>query len=98
MASSIHYTAKEARTVSNSSVPLTVATAANSDRAFITCETAAVRFWLDGSTPTSSEGHILEPGDVLLLDSRAQIAAFRAYRKDSTDATLQVSLGTEGGQ
>ena len=98
MASSIHYTAKESLTVAAASTSITTATAANSNRAFITCETAAVRFWLDGSTPSASVGHLLEPGDVLLLDSRAQIAAFRAYRRDATSATLRISLGTEGGQ
>ena len=98
MASSIHYDADEALTVSNSSVGITVGTALNSDRAFITCETASVRFRLDSSAASASVGHILAPGDVLILDSRSQIAAFRAFRKDATDATLSISLGKEGGQ
>lgn len=61
--------------------------------ALITCETAAVRFRLDGTVPTSSEGHVLEPGDVLQLEG-SELAAFRAIRRDSTDGVLKVSTGS----
>lgn len=32
----------------------------NVDRALITAEGAGIRFWVDGSTPTAAEGHLME--------------------------------------
>lgn len=71
--------------------------AANIDQhhnfALIECETAAVRYRLDGTGPSSSVGHILNPGDVLELQGLAELSGFGAIRRDSTDATLRVSTG-----
>ncbi|KKN28647.1 hypothetical protein LCGC14_0852200 [marine sediment metagenome] len=88
------YTADESVTVSTASKALTSGTYGLQHHAFITCETASVRFWLDGMAPTSSVGHQLDAGDTLTLDSPAQIVNVRFIRKDGTDATLRVSYGT----
>ena len=88
------YTAYESVTVSSTSKALTSGTYGLQHHAFITCETATVRFRLDGTAPTSSVGHLLDPGDVLKLDSPAQIANVRFIRRDGVDATLRVNYGT----
>lgn len=97
MADELHgadYDADESVTVTNASKELTSATYGDAQFAEITCETAAVRFWVGGTVPTATVGHILEPGDVLKLNSHSQIVDVRFFRKDGTDATLRVSYGT----
>lgn len=59
--------------------------------AFVTCESQAVRYRWDGTDPTSSVGHILNPGDTLTIEGYDNIKAFRAIRKDAADSTLQVT-------
>ena len=61
--------------------------------AFITCEGGAVRFWLDEGTPTSMSGHLLEPGDVIILDRVDQLDGFRCISGDGGHAMLQCSYG-----
>lgn len=56
--------------------------------AFVTVETAQVRFTIDGTAPTTTVGHLLEIGDILKLDSAEDLAAFRAIRTGSTSATI----------
>lgn len=87
------YTAYESLTVSTGSVGLTDATFGDRDHAFITCETATVRFRLDGIAPTASVGHELDPGDTLTLDRNDQLEDVLFIRRDSTDATLRCSFG-----
>ena len=87
------YKAKETLTVTNASVGFTGATIGRNDQALITCEVASVRFWLNGDAPTATVGHILEPGDTLLIQNRGTLHSVRFFRKDGTDATLQVSFG-----
>ena len=60
--------------------------------ALITCETAQVRFTVDGTAPTTTVGHLLNPGDVLRLDSNADIAAFRAIRTGATSGVLKATF------
>ena len=63
------------------------------DNALITCEAASVRFRLDGTAPTATVGHVLDPGDVLELCGMGELGKFQAIRRDGADATLQVSTG-----
>jgi hypothetical protein len=51
----------------------------------------AIRFWVDGSTPTASEGHRLADGGVVVLDSYAECANFKAIRETSTSGALDVT-------
>lgn len=60
--------------------------------AFITCETAQVRFTTNGTAPTTTVGHLLNPGDILKLDSNADIAAFRAIRTGSVSGVLKATF------
>lgn len=60
--------------------------------AFITVETAEIRFMYDpGTTVTSSEGHLAEPGDIIELQSISQLRNFRAIRTGIISATLKVT-------
>lgn len=86
---------KESVTVSSTAIGITGTLTDNQENmALITLETAAIRFWLDGTAPTSSVGHILDPGDVLRLED-GELLGFKAIRKDGTNATLRVSVGVK---
>lgn len=63
---------------------------ARAEKAFITTEGQQVRYWVDGSNPTVSAGHLLEIGSVLILDSRGQLTNFKAIAVTGT-AVLQIT-------
>ena len=81
----------ESVTVDDTATALTSGTYGDAVRAVITCEDAQIRFRVDGSDPTSSVGHILDSGSLLMLESNDDIAAFRAIRTGSSDGTLMVT-------
>lgn len=58
--------------------------------ALITVETDQIRWWADGSTPTSTWGHLANSGDVIEIHGQGAIRNFRAIRV-TTDAAIQVS-------
>jgi len=60
--------------------------------AFITVEDANVRFRLDGTAPTTTEGHVLTSGQNLTLSNASDINNFSAIRDDAVDAVLRVTL------
>lgn len=93
MARGTHYSASESITVSTSSVGLTTATITGLNEAHITVETAAVRYWLDGSDPTAAVGHALAIGGILDLDSSESMENIRFIRRDGSDAVLRCSYG-----
>lgn len=90
------YTDYEAVTVSSSAVGLTAATytegGAVMPHALITVETNPIRFRVDGLNPTATEGHLVQPGNKITLDSGDQITKFRAIATGG-DATIRVSYG-----
>lgn len=65
------------------------------EAAVLTLEDAAIRYCVDGTTATASVGHAAEPGDVIVLAGRGELAQFSAIRRDGVDATLKVTMGTE---
>ena len=85
----------EAVTVAGTAIGITASTMiANSENfAVCTLETAAIRFTTDGTTPTTAIGHLASPGDVIELDTAAEVNAFRAIRTTGTSASLRVSTG-----
>ncbi len=88
--------ANETITITSAVTALTDATyAAGPDAqvAVITVEDASIRWWASGSDPTSTAGHLAQPGDVLTLTDPNEIRRFRAMRAASADAILQVSYG-----
>ena len=87
---------KESLTVSTVAKTLTSGTYGSNNRAFIQCQDANVRYWLDGSTPTTSEGHILYKGEALELHGSTELTNFKVIRDDSVDAVLAVSYFGKG--
>ncbi len=81
----------ESVTVAASAVGLTAATYDDSTKAEITLETAQIRVRKDGTDPTSSEGHLVEVGDIIVLNSAADLATFKAIRTGSTSGVLKVT-------
>jgi hypothetical protein len=57
--------------------------------AYCTLETAQIRFRLDGTAPTSAEGHILNVNDVLELKSCIEMVNFKAIRTGGTSGVLK---------
>lgn len=81
----------EALTVSSTVVGF--ATLSEDDRfAFVTCESAAVRYRLDGGAPTTTTGHVIEAGDIVRFSGN--LTQIRFIRRDGVDATLSCSFGS----
>lgn len=87
------YTDFETVTVAGTAIGLTTATSAHARNAMLTVESASIRFRVDGGAPTASVGHLAGKGDVIILESAGEIAAFRAIRTNGTSASLSVSYG-----
>ncbi len=60
------------------------------EKVFMTLETAQIRFTVDGTTPTSAVGHLLEYGQNLTLTGQ-DIAGFQAIRTGGTSGTLMIT-------
>ena len=82
---------KEVGTATTSAKKLVATTYLDATYAFITVETAAIRFEVDGSEPTSSTGHPVENGDTIELDSASEIQRFSYIRRDGVNGVLSVS-------
>jgi len=65
---------------------------ADAVRAVLTLETAQVRYTYDGTAPTAAVGHLVEIGDVLIVEGAAALAAFRAFRTGSTSGVFHYTL------
>ena len=63
--------------------------------AYITVEDAAIRFTLDGTTPTATVGHLAQPGDAIELVDRAELTGFSAIRQGGTSGTIKVTVGVQ---
>ena len=82
----------ESISVAGTATGFTAATRINSrneaaTRALVTVETAQIRYRVDGTDPTSSEGHLLYVGDILILTGD-EIRTFSAIRVSSS-ATIK---------
>jgi hypothetical protein len=64
----------------SSAVSLTIPAGANA--AWVQAQAQVVRYWLDGSTPTSSAGLMLAVGDMIEIE-QDQLAGFRAIEQTS---------------
>ena len=81
----------ESITVATTAIGLTSATYDDSVKAEMTLETAQIRIRKDGINPTSSEGHLVEVGDIIVLNSAADLATFKAIRTGTVSGVLKVS-------
>lgn len=78
-------------TVSNSAIGLTIPSGIRPNYAFITTENNQIRFRVDGTDPTSSEGHIVDPGSTIELVDEEQIRKFKAIRTGAADAIFRIT-------
>jgi hypothetical protein len=88
--------AQEEITVGTVAVGLTSDTyaptgATPAQEAEITVDTNKIRYWKDGSTPTSSSGHEAYSTDVIKLKTATEVQNFKAIRSGSSDATIKVT-------
>lgn len=82
----------EAVTVAATAIGLTPSRYQNADRAFMTLETAQIRFRYDGaSAPTATTGHVLDPAGSLTVDGPDALRTFQAIRTGGTSGTLTVT-------
>lgn len=72
-------------------VGLTAATYSTHKKAHITVETAQIRYRANGEAPTSATGHLLNPGNILDLDSNEDIVNFKAIRTNATSGLISVT-------
>lgn len=82
----------ETLAVSTTAVSLTVPTPTprSVTRAYIKVYDAAIRWRDDGTAPTASVGHREAAGDAFFLDGVTNLTNFKAIRKDSTNAELNI--------
>ena len=89
----VEYFAYEDLSVGTSSIGFTATTFLGADYAQGRVEVGAIRFRLDAGTATASVGDTLEVGDRFTLESREEVARFRAIRRDGVSATVRVNFG-----
>jgi len=60
---------------------------------WLTVSANTLRFWLDGATPTTGNGHTWsDVKGILVIQGAANIQAFRMVRNSSSDANVQATL------
>ena len=69
-------------------VSLTVPDAAMCAEIYV--RTASIVFARGGTDPTATQGFQADPGDIIMLNSRAELDRFEAIRQGGTSATVDV--------
>ena len=88
--------AREVITVAGTAVGLTTATyRPTAQVAFITAEQGNMRYTYDGTTATSTIGHILSDGCQLELLGEQQMSLFSIIRTGSVSGSLQITYERE---
>ena len=60
-------------------------------RVIITVENAQIRYRYDGTDPTATVGHLLNPMDALTLIGTAAVKNFRVIQKGTTNGKISVT-------
>jgi len=87
----------EAITVSSTAIGITASllssgtTRAQKSEGLCTVESNQIRYRVDGSNPTTSVGHVADPGDIIHLEGLSELVNFRAIRT-SADAKLYCTV------
>lgn len=63
--------------------------------ALVTNSGASIRYTYDGTTPTSTVGHLLPDGGNIVLTGQNQMASFQAIRAGSTDSVITITYERE---
>ena len=66
-------------------------------RAHVTATGGAMRYRYDGTSPTSSVGHMLSHGDSIDMDGTVNISNFKAIRSGANNGTLHVTYEVNHG-
>ena len=90
----------EAITVADTAIGLTVAEITKSETLYgrpvkkvvCTLETGPIRFTVDGTTPTSTVGHLANIGDTIVLQNEDEARKFLAIRTTSTSGALKCTF------
>lgn len=86
---------KQTLDVPNSSTALTIPAGANNALVTVESDVAApdpaIRYWVDGSNPTNSEGHARADGDAFELVGLPELAGFRVIEATAGTHTLQIT-------
>lgn len=61
------------------------------EEAFVTVETNPIRYTLDGTTPTAAVGHLLQPGDSLVISGVTALTTARFIRQGAADGAISVT-------
>lgn len=67
------------------------ATSGGALAAFISLETGSIRYRYDSGNPSSTVGHLLQPGGTLVLLGQNQMSQFKCIRSGSTSGTISVT-------
>lgn len=89
--SSVAASAYESKTITDTSAGLTSGTYGTATMAEITLESGQIRIRKDGTDPTAGEGHLIEIGDIIILENAADIANFKAIRTGAVSGVLKVT-------
>src|SRR3990167_5787266 len=84
----------ETITVADTAIGLTAAklnSTPKPKKVIITVETAQFRYRIDGTDPTASVGHLVNPMDAIVLEGYSQLNNFKAIRKGATSASISVT-------
>lgn len=80
---------RQALTVDSTSGGVALTVPATAVAASCRLETAQIRYTLDATAPTTTVGTLMNPDEILVLESRAELLAFLAIRTGGTSGTLQ---------
>ena len=95
----LRYVSEQTVTVAGTAVSLTVPASATTAQVF--CYDARVIFTLDATTPSSTNGNQIDPGDqypMPELDNRVRVTNFRAIRATSVSGKLVVYYFAVGAE
>ena len=81
--------------ISTTAVSLTVPRAGMAGEIYVRTGSGSIVFKRDAGTPTATEGFQADPGDIIVLNSRAELDNFRAVRQGGTDGTVDVEYFTD---
>jgi hypothetical protein len=70
-------------------------TSGGATEAFISNSGADIRFRYDGGTPTSTVGHILSDGGILVLKGQNQMSQFKCIRTGSVSSEISITYERE---
>ena len=81
---------RQALTVDATVGGVTLTVPATAVAAHARLETAQIRWTVDGTAPTTTVGTLLEIGETIEFETRAELTWFKAIRTGGSSGTLQV--------